>query len=212
MEFNITINQAALQRWIQQEQIDADDGVIVAFIRSLHPDDPVVKQYMHGDYYRLTLSWVLREMPILRFTEDRLSRRLHALKAAGIVDLLRLVDEKKQFKLYGRLSSDYYRAERKAMERVDEIQKATMGENTHGSSARTPAVKTPIDHKKDDHKREDAAPLGGSGASPTLNQNSDPPLEPWQEPTQTIPEMIEDVRTNLFKQPPRKEEHHAHRN
>jgi hypothetical protein len=169
MEYNIIINQAALRRWIEKGQVDADDAIIVAFIRGLHPDDPVVKRFMHGDFFRLHLGWLLQEMPVLKFTSDRLSRRLHALEKEGVVELLHVVDEKKQFKLYGRLSATYYREERKERERTG----TTVGENTHGCLDRgcpspTPWVKTPIDHKKDDHKRDRPAPLltGEAGAAP----------------------------------------------
>lgn len=164
MEFNILINQAALRKWIARGQVDADDAMLVAFIRGLHPDDEAVKRLMHGDYYRLTRSWILCEIPLLTFTQDRLSRRLHDLKKAGIVDLLRLRDDQKQWKLYGRLSHLYYQEEQKARDEIAWV-KTPMGKNTHGYSAQTPLVKTPIDHKRDDHKRRlDAAPPQGSGA------------------------------------------------
>lgn len=180
MEYTIVVNQQALRRWIARGQIDAADAMLVAFIRGLHPDDANVKRLMYGDYYRITRSWILREMPILTFTQDRLSRRLHELQKVGLVDLMRRRNDEKQWELYGRLSPLYYREEQKARDELEWVKtpmgvnahgpvdnpraETPTGENTHGCSAPTPLVKTPTDHKRDDHKR-DAAPFsGGSGA------------------------------------------------
>lgn len=205
MEFNIIVNQAALRVWIERGQVDADDGVLVAFIRGLHPDDEAVKRLMHKDYYRLTLSWILREVPILAFTEDRLSRRLHDLKKAGLVDLLRLRDDQKQWKLYGKLSAEYYREEQKARDEVAWAKtpmggprvETPMGENTRGYLGQTPAVKTPIDHKKDDHKSEDAAASDGSGAPASLEEL----LRPIEQPvTKSVEELAVEFRTGVLGQ------------
>lgn len=167
MEYNIIINQAALRRWIEKDKVDLVDAIIIAFIRGLHPDDPVVAKYMHGDYYRIHLGWVLQELPVLHITKDWLSRRLHALQAQGILDVKRLVDEKKQFKLYARLSQTYYLEERRAKESVT-MGLYSHGTVDHGTSDQTPTVPAPIDHKDNDHKRDRPAPLltGEAGAAP----------------------------------------------
>ncbi len=166
MEYNIIVNQAALRKWIVRGQLDAADAMLVAFIRGLHPDDANVKRLMLKDYYRLSLSWILREIPLLAFTKDRLSRRLHELQKIGLVDLIRRRDDRKQWEVYGRLSPLYYREEQKARDEVAWVE-TPMGKNTHGCSAPTPWVKTPTDHKDNDHKKDSPAPLlsGGAGAS-----------------------------------------------
>jgi hypothetical protein len=174
MEYNIVINQAALRKWIESGKVDATDAIIIAFIRGLHPDDPVVRQFMNGDYFRIHLGWLLQEVPILKITKDWLSRRLHALASAGIMQVRRIVDQKKQFKLYARLSPEYYKEERKARE-------STMGVQSHGSTDRGSTVPgpweyTPIDHKKDDHKKGRTAPLL-TGEAVSAQEEEEPTAE-----------------------------------
>ncbi len=167
MEFNIIINQAALRPWIAKKAVDADDAAIIAFIRHLSPNDPRVKKHMMGSRFRIQRSWLLKELPILRFGEDRLSRRLHALKKAGVLDLKAVVDKDKQFVLYAKLTPEYFRQEERAREDLERLVGDHHGENTHGCSVRTPTVKTPSDHKKDDQGGVNAAALpNGAGVVP----------------------------------------------
>jgi hypothetical protein len=174
VEFNVIINQAALRTWIERKQIDTDDAAIVAFIRHLSPNDPRVKKYMIGTRYRIQRSWLLKEMPILMFGEDRLSRRLHGLQKIGILDLKTTVNRDKQFLLYAKLTAQYFREEDKAREDLERKahhhgenthgESDHHGENTHGRSVRTPTVKTPTDHIKNDQ--------GGANAAASLKRAS----------------------------------------
>ena len=163
MEFNLIINQAALRTWIAKKLVDTDDAAIIAFIRHLSPNDPRVKKHMMGTRFRIQRSWLLEELPILSFGEDRLSRRLHALAKAGILDL-KAVNRNKQFTLYVKLTPAYFRQEQKAREDL-ERKGSQYGENTHGHdgenargrAARTPTVKTPTDHNTYDQGGANAA-------------------------------------------------------
>jgi len=169
MEYNLIINQAALRRWVGK--IKLTDAAIIGFIRGLSQDDPAVSRHMQGGYYRLQLSWMLREMPLLKIKEDWLSRRLKYLKNLGVLDVLLVVDRGHRYKLYGKLSKLYFQEEALARALIDESrsektpssektptgENSELGENSHGR-------KLPLIIREDQRGRSAPPLLGGTAA------------------------------------------------
>ena len=192
MEFYFTIEQKVLEPW--HEKIDLIDAALVSFISKLSPNDPVVESWMHKGMYRLSLKWILAEMPLLRvgrepISTDWISRRMKHLQDVGLVKLMTIVNQKTgRFELYGKLTPAFYKAMRKASgsavpvnpEAVPEAENPdkkpptneSTGLQSHGTQDHSPADRTPIDHRKDDHKRTDAPPPLVGAAAPS---NSDCP-------------------------------------
>jgi hypothetical protein len=137
----IHIDQLALKKW--HGKIDAADAIIVALIRSLNADNPLVKKYMFDEYFMFNREWVLGMIPLIDISEDTLSHRLVALEKIGLVDR-RIWTNKLtgKYTLYVRLSRLYWAEENRQHKELE----ATVDENAHGRTRQTPSVNSPTNH------------------------------------------------------------------
>lgn len=171
MEYSLNVNQLALRKW--HGKIDGDDALIIAMVRSLHPDNEAIRSRMHGGLFQLTNEFFHLMIPMLTFKDDRLGDRLKHLQDIGLLDLELHTEKVTSRRMrFGRLSRLYWAEEERAQKHADQMKAESQSGEKAGPEKRpgrskdfSPPEKKPDDHLRKDDQRAGAAPSGGADAA-----------------------------------------------
>jgi hypothetical protein len=112
------VDQMALAPWYGK--IDGDDSLIVTLVCSLDSRYDEVRKYMADDYFLLTTSYIVRMLPLLALSEERIKKRIARLAKIGILDVRIAFNKRTGHRTrYVKPSKLFYQAKRKAEKIAD---------------------------------------------------------------------------------------------
>ncbi|MBA7563080.1 hypothetical protein ES708_04733 [subsurface metagenome] len=193
----LKIRQDVLAKWIgDPPKIDVTDALLIAFIRSLNPENKKVAELMWRGYFMLSRKFVKGSLPLINLTDDWISRKIKNLQKIGLVDLC-LRDTGKGKLRYVKLSKLYWQEERRVEreEVKNQEEYSPTGVQSDGSTDPNPTGSSPRDHTYD-HKEETADPqTAGIPGGPQPGIGSEPKA------AESLPEFPDDSEEETVPRP-----------
>ena len=146
----ISVDLLALGPWL--DELNGDERLIVALLRSMDSDNPVVRRRMLGQYKQFSSSYIREQLRLPTSSMATIGRRILHLDTLGIIKRFRWLDKRTgRMVRYVKLSSRYWKAEKRAHDEADRM----VAKAESVSRAREYTLKserTPRSNLSDNHK------------------------------------------------------------
>jgi len=116
----LSINLLALGEWLRE--LNGDERLIVALLRSMDSDNPAVRRRMLGQYKQFSTRYITEQLRLPASSAATMGRRILHLDALGIIERIPWIDKRTgHWARYVKLSRRYWKSERRAYEEAGRV-------------------------------------------------------------------------------------------